>query len=238
MSNEKFNEVDLGLYAFDQFKGILARNDFGKMLDLMHPLTEKLATSFGELINNLPDIFSGFAAGATGQSKQQGGSSVGSFTGGLPAVDSGIGDLFTALAESIRTITGFAKGGGNPAAEFQAIIKEKKQKNKSNQSKSQETLRLMAEVQQRNIDNFQEKLKSETDAKKQLRKKIEDHAQRIGQWLQYLKNLGPNPQQKRKGNYALFLKNHALQTQKYNQAAAQFNKLYENIFPIRKNYKR
>ncbi len=54
MSNEEFNKVDLGLYAFDQFKGILARNDFGKMLDLMHPLTEKLATAFGQFLNSLP----------------------------------------------------------------------------------------------------------------------------------------------------------------------------------------
>ncbi len=73
MSNKEFNEVDLGLYAFDQFKGILARNDFGKMLDLMHPLTEKLAKSFGELIKNLPDIFKEFGSGLTNQ-QQQGGS--------------------------------------------------------------------------------------------------------------------------------------------------------------------
>ncbi len=56
MSNEEFNKTNLGMHAFDEFKGILARQDFGQMLNLMHPLTDKLATAFGELLQKMPSL--------------------------------------------------------------------------------------------------------------------------------------------------------------------------------------
>ncbi len=66
MSNEDFNKLDLGLHAFNQFKEILARNDFGKMLDLMHPLTQQLADAFGQFLNSLPENIGRVANEATG----------------------------------------------------------------------------------------------------------------------------------------------------------------------------
>ncbi len=66
MSNEDFNKLDLGMHAFNQFKEILARNDFGKMLDLMHPLTQQLAEAFGQFINNLPQNVASVVNEATG----------------------------------------------------------------------------------------------------------------------------------------------------------------------------
>ncbi len=66
MSNDKFNELDLGMHAFNQFKEILARNDFGKMLDLMHPLTKQLAEAFGQFINQLPQNVASVVNEATG----------------------------------------------------------------------------------------------------------------------------------------------------------------------------
>lgn len=239
MSNEKFNELDLGLHAFDQFKEILARNDFGKMLDLMHPLTKQLAESFGELINNLPDIFSGFAEGVQGKS-QQGGAS---FTGGLPNVDSGIGDFFHSLAEQIRRGFNFTEGG-NPAADFQAILKRERAKNALLEKNKPNTDRLRRQVQQVKIDTFQEKLKSESAAKKELRRQIEVHSQALVRWLQFLKKLGNNPSQTNKAQYRMFLTGHALSVTKANQFSRVFNAKYKNdkgfvAFPVnRKHYKR
>ncbi len=66
MSNEDFNKLDLGMHAFNQFKEILARNDFGKMLDLMHPLTQQLADAFGQFLNSLPENIGRVANEATG----------------------------------------------------------------------------------------------------------------------------------------------------------------------------
>ncbi len=77
MSNEKFNELDLGLHAFDQFKEILARNDFGKMLDLMHPLTQQLSTAFGEFLKNLPEnVVNAVNVATGGQPPPSGGGSL------------------------------------------------------------------------------------------------------------------------------------------------------------------
>ncbi len=56
MSNEEFNKTNLGMFAFDEFKGILARQDFQQMLNLMHPLTDKLADAFGVLLSKMPDL--------------------------------------------------------------------------------------------------------------------------------------------------------------------------------------
>ncbi len=56
MDNDTFNKTNLGTYAFDEFKGILARNDFGQMLNLMHPLTDKLADAFGQFLNKMPSL--------------------------------------------------------------------------------------------------------------------------------------------------------------------------------------
>ncbi len=222
MSNEKFNEVDLGLYAFDQFKEILARNDFGKMLDLMHPLTEKLATSFGELINNLPDIFSGFAAGATGQTQKPSG--VAGFTGGLPSVDAGIGDFFTSIAELIRKSTNFT-AGGNPAATYQAIIKEKKEENKANQPNIS---KLQSDVQSRNIQQFKERLESESDVKQNVRAEVEKWAQQLVESEAYTRTLKDKQGRvKNKQVYRVRLTLYYSILQRYNKAAAVFR----NTFP-------
>ncbi len=66
MSNDDFNKLDLGTFAFDQFKEITAKSHFDKALDMMHPIMDKLAAAFGQMISKLPDNFMSFIRGATG----------------------------------------------------------------------------------------------------------------------------------------------------------------------------
>ncbi len=63
MSNEDFNKLDLGTFAFDQFKEITAKSHFDKALNMMHPIMDKLAAAFGQMINKLPDNFLSFFRG-------------------------------------------------------------------------------------------------------------------------------------------------------------------------------
>ncbi len=65
MTNEEFNKVDIADLAMGQFKSIIERKDFETMLNMMHPLTDKLATAFGELISKSPEIFGNFVGAAT-----------------------------------------------------------------------------------------------------------------------------------------------------------------------------
>jgi len=63
MSNEDFNKVDLGIFAFEQFKEITAKSQFDKALNMMHPIMDKLAAAFGQMINKLPENFLSFFKG-------------------------------------------------------------------------------------------------------------------------------------------------------------------------------
>ncbi len=63
MPNKEFNEIDLGTFAFDQFKEITAKSHFDKALNMMHPIMDKLAAAFGQMINKLPDNFMSFFRG-------------------------------------------------------------------------------------------------------------------------------------------------------------------------------
>ncbi len=65
MSNDDFNKLDLGIYAFEQFKEITAKSHFDKALNMMHPIMDKLAAAFGQMINKLPDNFLSFFRGVT-----------------------------------------------------------------------------------------------------------------------------------------------------------------------------
>ncbi len=224
MSNEKFNELDLGLHAFNQFKEILARNDFGQMLDLMHPLTEKLAASFGELINNLPDVFGAFASGATGQTQRP--SAAASFTGGLPSVDAGIGDFFTAMAETIRKGFNFTEGG-NPAATFQAIIKAEKEKNKANQPTSQQTIDATLKNQDRVSQQFVNRLEQESDLKKRTRANMQKAAENLASSENYTRSLkDKNGVVKSKQLYRTRLTLYYTFLQAYNKAVVQYKKVF------------
>jgi len=229
MSNEKFNELDLGLHAFDQFKEILARNDFGKMLDLMHPLTDKLAEAFGQFINNLPQNVQTVVNEATGGTGTGGGfSPVAGFTGGLPAVDSGIGNFFNSIAELIRQGTNFTKGG-NPAADFAAIIKEEKEKNKENAPPSEETVKLKQQVQEKNIQHFQNKLDAESETKKKVRADVEHQAQLLTAIVLNITTFfNVKTKQTHKSQYRQRLIEYHTQLQKYNRAAA----VYRQTFPL------
>ncbi len=152
MSNEDFNEVDLGMLAFDEFKGILARNDFGKMLDLMHPLTDKLAIAFGDLLNKFPEIFKNFAAAAGGSpppppsSTDFGGSSIGGFSGGLPSVGFNwkpITDAFGSVGNWVAALFDFDNRGklGHAAKYYQALKAAKQANNQDAIRQAQEAIR-------------------------------------------------------------------------------------------------
>ncbi len=67
LSNEDFNKLDLGTFAFQQFAEITAKSHFDKALNMMHPIMDKLAAAFGQMINKLPENFTSFFRGATGQ---------------------------------------------------------------------------------------------------------------------------------------------------------------------------
>ncbi len=112
MSNEKFNDTDLGMHAFNQFKEILARNDFGQMLDLMHPLTKQLAEAFGQFLNQLPENVASVAKEATGglnlfASSALVGSPSGTSIGGQATADfQKYLELLRKLKEPEKTFTG------------------------------------------------------------------------------------------------------------------------------------
>ncbi len=116
MSNEDFNKLDLGLHAFNQFKEILARNDFGKMLDLMHPLTKQLADAFGQFINQLPQNIGNVVNEATGGLNLFASSAlVGApGSGGISSTSSDFDKYLKFLAQTAQPGTDFPGPAQNP----------------------------------------------------------------------------------------------------------------------------
>lgn len=232
MSNEEFNKLTPTQLVEDltaDIRGMIP--SVTRSFDDMEKLQTIIIDSLLDSVRNLPsDIISSLSKAPDTPSVSP---SVAGFTGGLPGIDSGIGNLLQAIANGIGQAFQF-QPSTNPAAQFASVIKDAKAENKANQPSNAE---LVKEVQQTNIDTFQKQLQGESAAQKTLRAKIEGELQRRGLWLVYLSKLGFNPAQAKKANYRAFLNGHTAATSLYNKLAAQYNTTYKNIYPKLPFYK-
>ncbi len=221
MSNEEFNKLtpeQLMQELTADIRSFIPH--VSRSFDDMEKLQTIVIDSLLDSVRNLPsDLVTSLSQPSSSPS------AVSSLTGGLPAVDSGLGNMFEEIAKGIGQLFNFNKDTG--AGKFFSEISKAKAQNKANQPLDPE---LVKQVQEKNIQKFQTKLQSESDQKKLLRGKIESRLQSMANAIiqaTKAKNLN------KKADFQKFLKIYHQVRQDYETFRKQFNKLAgKEVYPF------
>ncbi len=133
MSNDEFNKLDAeALQASIQVdirKMIPSiKESFDRMESFQSDTINSLIKGIIQTVENIGGAFTPSSSTTTG--------GVASFLGGLPSVGNPIGDTLEQIA---KFISGGFQAGNNPAASYQAILKQLKSQNLSNQIRNTTT---------------------------------------------------------------------------------------------------